>query len=258
MRFSFLALPLVLSAPIGVLAQEPERSTSTLVRVERDRVVVDSGARLDHVVEKLAPVAQRAVLLKGDLARKLEATTVRATQPLTAPSAKAGELLEALLFAHDVVLIPPPAPGLPWDLVDLRGNERHRVRAVATRIGPEEIAAYASRYVPLSVTIPIQFASAREIAASLRHYFTDANVESLSSVGNTNAVLVYGFGPTLATVASMIRQLDDEKIARQDVPASPMADELIRLKARLDAAEKRLAELSPETPEGAPVAKPKK
>jgi type II secretory pathway component GspD/PulD (secretin) len=212
----------------------------SLVRVQGGQVTVQAGATLSDLLDTLSPLVKRAVVVKKEVGPKLAQTQINSSVPITVPADRAEELLESLLFAHDLVFIEPRSPGMPWGLADLKGQDRMAIRNSALAIEPSQIEALAGRYVLVTVVLPIQHTNAREISASLRPFFPDNQLETVVNVGNANSLLVTGFGPTVSSIARLMRQIDVEQ---PKLPQEPTLVETVKqLTARIDALEKKLGE----------------
>lgn len=206
-------------------------------RVEGDMLVVEGGCNLRQVLDVLAPLAKRTVLVKRELNAKLSSAKLDLIGSLRVPVARCEALMESLFFSYDLIFMPPDVDGAPWEVADIRGPERTQIRSAARMIELKELDALAGRPVLVSLTVPIEHVQARELSASLRPFFPDSGLETVTNLGNTNALLVTGFVPTVNGILKLLRQID--------VPSPPpppvRASEIEALRARILALEKRLA-----------------
>lgn len=214
-----------------------ESARKPLARVEHGEAIVESGAALAEVVSSLAPAAKRHVLFDRAAAPKLQATGVQCSETLRVPAERTADLLDQLVLANGFAFIAPAASDLPWRLVDIKGPDRAQLRAGAMTIKPEEVEKYARSAQLVSVVFPLRHVNAREASASLRPFFPDNQLETISNVGNANQLLVTGFGPTVAQILPMLRELD------QPPGEEAMAARAAAESAGIRALEKRVAEL---------------
>jgi hypothetical protein len=208
-----LASLLFLLAPQGRVAapapaQDPSRKA--LARIDGELAIVESGATLADILDVLAPAAGRKVMAKKEVVPKIRSTIVTLSEPFRVPVAKSADLLESLFMSHDYLFIPPTARDMAWQVIDTRGPDRLVLRSSATIIQPNEIDAYSARAIVVSVVLPVRHTNAREIAASLRPYYPDNALDTLTNVGASNDLLLMGMGPSVAKMAAMVAKIDVE------------------------------------------------
>ncbi|MFN0207720.1 MAG: hypothetical protein ACKVS6_15540 [Planctomycetota bacterium] len=234
MRTLYLApaiLIAIFNAPVSMTTIQdpaPDRQSESAgnIVIANNEIVISPNALLGDVIDKLAPFAQKTILMKKDAAAKIGSIRIGLSSPIRTSKTAASEVLDLLLYSNEFVLVPPgKTEGLPWELKDLKGPDRNTLRAQATMIDVKEIERYSNKVVLCSVIIPLDHANAREISASLRPFFPDNQLETVSNIGNSNCLLVYGFGPTVAAIYRLLQKIDAESAESAAVAAERKAAE---------------------------------
>lgn len=101
-------------------------------------------------------------------------------------------------------------------MIDLRGPRRSDLRNQAITIDSSDIEKYAGRTVLLQTVFDLRNANAREIAASLRPFFPDNNIETIANIGHSQRLLTFGFPATLQKMSEMIRKADGHATPAQE------------------------------------------
>lgn len=148
--------------------------------------------------------------VKKDVLPKLQTTYVNIIGGKKVPKARFYDFFQSILKINDFVLVlEGTAETGIFVIADLKSTERLSIRNTAKYIPPEDIPLYATQPgVLLATVIPVVNTPAREISASLRPYFPDSNLETVTNVGQASALLVYGFGPTVYSVYNLIKLID--------------------------------------------------
>lgn len=257
MRSSTLlvSIPFLLTILHGAALHEKgvQGDPQSSVRVEGGELVVQSGAKLLDVVNVFGPHTKRTFQIQNDVAAKLANTWVTLSEPLRVPRSKAEDLLDSLVLANEMIFIPPADPALPWRIADLRAPERFAIRYHAKVLSPEEVASMASRAIYVSVLVPLKNTDAREAAASLRIFYSDNSMNTVTNVGFANQLLVMGTAPTVAQIVKFIHQLDSANLEAAQERRKAESKQVAELSERIAALEKEVRALA----ERMPAEKPK-
>ncbi|MBI3819730.1 MAG: hypothetical protein HY286_13625 [Planctomycetes bacterium] len=189
------------------------------VAIENNEVVVEGTVRLGQFVNVVAPFVKQTLIMKRDVLAKLESTNVVFSQPMHIPAAKANEFFEYVLFEHDFVIQSGTSAALPSLIVDLKGPDRLSIRAHATYINEAQIEQKSGRMGYHFTVVTLHNTSAREVSASLRPFFPDNQIETVTNIGNANSLLVFAFSQNLNALAKLIHEID--KAAAEPPPALP-------------------------------------
>lgn len=87
-----------------------------------------------------------------------------------------------------------------------KGNLRKDARYVT----PSEVEQYADQPATLITTVlDLPSTDVRTLSNSLRQMFTDAQTQQIIPVGNSNSLIITGFGSDVAAIVKMLRFVDD-------------------------------------------------
>ncbi len=231
------------------MARPAEAAREGGIRVGAEQFVVEPGAQLGAVLSALAPLAARTVLTPRDTEPFVEQTRLQLSGPLTVANVRAAETLDALLLASGLVLVPPRADGQPWVLASLYQRDAKALRGIARPIDASDLESFASRHELVSVVLPLERCSAREIAAVIRPLLGDVlSMESVIGVERGNSVIVSGLGANVTRLARTIRELD---ASAEKEPSTYATQEALRaLELRVKALERQLGLGETETADG--------
>lgn len=169
--------------------------------------------------------------VKKEVLPKLQSANVTIIGTKTVAKAKFYDFFQSVLKINDFVLTLEGSPetGI-WVITDLKGQDRMAIRNQARYIPPEDIPNYATQPgVLVATVIQVEHTNAREISASLRPFFPDNQLEVVTNVGNANALLVYGFGPTVNSISNLLKLIDtppdDPKPVLEIIPLQHIAAE---------------------------------
>lgn len=149
----------------------------------------------------------------------------RATGLLGSVEVPAGEVypfVESVLVHNDFVLTPLTnrEPRLVAVYSSSMGPQRGgSLRNTAIFVTAEEVQAY-SRHPAILVTTVINMPSTdvRTLSNSMRTMFTDANTQQIIPVGNSNSLILTGYGSQVASLVAMMKRVDDD--ARREIEAA--------------------------------------
>ena len=196
------------SAPAATAAQAlfpPLRAPFTVTAGEGPEATIAA------LVESFSAASGTHFVASKETEQVLAVSRVGLTRPLEVAPDRAWELFETLLVESDFV-IAPLMRGEPrvFGLYSLNSQQRNSLRNRALIVGPDEVAAYA-RHPALLVTTVVELSSTdvRTLSNSMRTMFTDANTQQIIPVGNSNSLIVTGFGPAVADIVAMLRTADE-------------------------------------------------
>jgi len=94
------------------------------------------------------------------------------------------------------------------------GAQRNSVRQRTTYVLPEELEDYADQPAVLITTVlHLPNSNTRQLPATLRPLMADATTQSLVSVGDSNSIILQGFGSQIAALARLLYIVDRESAA---------------------------------------------
>lgn len=90
------------------------------------------------------------------------------------------------------------------------GNRGGNLRSEAVYVLSEDIERYADQPATLVTTvIDLPNTDVRTLSNSMRTMFTDANTQQIIPVGNSNSLVITGFGSHVASIVKMLRFVDE-------------------------------------------------
>jgi len=90
------------------------------------------------------------------------------------------------------------------------GQRGGTLRNEAVYVFSEEMDRYADQPATLVTTvIDLPNTDVRTLSNSMRTMFTDANTQQIIPVGNSNSLIITGFGSNVASIVKMLRFVDD-------------------------------------------------
>ncbi|HKE02269.1 MAG TPA: secretin N-terminal domain-containing protein, partial [Planctomycetota bacterium] len=202
----------------GARAGQPQQPASGLqVTQEGDDYVFNfeavagpDGVPLKDFVNMCNTITKIPFYIRKEVETKLAQQKVNIIGMKRVPVVRFYDFFQSLLKINDLVLVLEGGPesGV-WQIADLKGQDRNVIKNSARYISPEEIQQYAAQPgILLTTVLALQYANAREISASLRPLFPDNQIETVISLGNTNGLLVTGFGPTVSNLQQLMRLID--------------------------------------------------
>lgn len=93
---------------------------------------------------------------------------------------------------------------------NLQAPNKGNLRKDAVYVAPNEIDKYADQPATLITTVlDLPSTDVRTLSTSLRQMFTDAQTQQIIPVGNSNSLLITGFGSDVAAIVRMLRFVDN-------------------------------------------------
>ncbi len=199
-------------------AAEPGR-----IRLEKtpggDRVVVEAGFTLMDLACDGEKLLGRVCQWDEASEQLLKATRVALSARQEIPLAEFDPWLETVLLANDfVLLLPAEGSRDPVKVASLRGPDRYRIKSSARFVPAEELPRYRHPATLVMTTVRVHYLDPSIAAANLRPYFTDPNLEHVSSIGDT--LHFEGFPRRLASCLTILREADHESEARAFAPST--------------------------------------
>lgn len=94
-------------------------------------------------------------------------------------------------------------------ITSLNAQSRTGLRNDAVYVLPEDIDHYADQPATLITTVlDLPHTDVRTLSNSMRSMFTDANTQQIIPVGNSNSLILTGFGSSVASIAKMLKFVD--------------------------------------------------
>jgi general secretion pathway protein D len=97
----------------------------------------------------------------------------------------------------------------------LNANTRGGLKQDAVYVLPQDLDRYADQPATLITTIvDLPNTDVRTLSNSMRTMFTDQNTQQIIPVGNSNSLIITGFGSIVASIVRMLKLVDDASKAQ--------------------------------------------
>lgn len=201
-------------------------------------IVIRVDTKLDEMLLEFSKATGLHLVVEPRVAEILKQHRPGILADLDTPKSEVYPVVENLLFSNSIVLSPLTDREPRLFAVKFIGDlgPQGSLRTSAVYVPVADIPSFA-RHPAILVTTTLNLPSTdvRTLSNSMRTMFTDANTQQIIPVGNSNSLIITGFGGQVASIVAMLQRIDEE--ARKDI----------------EAAEKRAKELPP-----APVLQPPK
>ena len=99
-------------------------------------------------------------------------------------------------------------------------GQKGNIRKDAIHVMPEEVEAFADQPATMITTVVhLPNTDVRQLSNSMRQMFPDPNTQQMIAAGNTNSVILTGFGSNVAALYRMLKLVDDASATEAVVPA---------------------------------------
>ena len=216
------------AAPVAAADLFPEPKSGISIRVTPGEEM-----KLDALLAEFSKVTGLHLVIAKEDSMIVRATSTGLMGSVDVPAGEVYPWVESLLVHNGVVLAPMTdrEPRLVSVSTLMSGAQRGgSLRNSAIFVPAEEIAAY-SRHPAVLVTTVMNLPSVdvRTLSNSMRTMFTDANTQQIIPVGNSNSLIMTGFGSSVASMVTMLnrievearRELEAAEKKAKDRPASP-------------------------------------
>lgn len=200
-----------------------------------DENATSEALNLAHFV-KLCETATGLNFTYGpDTAGNLEKAPLRMFGTKRIPKSDFFQFFQIMMIINDFVCTKVGPDHLSvWLIQSLAGNARTTVRSDAVYVSPEDLDRYADQpAVLINTVVDLPNTDVRTLSNSMRTMFTDANTQQIIPVGNSNSLIITGFGSNVAAIVRMLKFVDeasDQAIVVPEFEVIPLefasADEL--------------------------------
>jgi type II secretory pathway component GspD/PulD (secretin) len=186
------------------------------------------GLSMVDVVSAYGAATGQRISMRAETIDQLRNTKAPLDRPTAVPAAEVQATFEALLRATDCALTVDRADGVRIAGVhSMQTYARNSIRHRARRISSERIDLMRGHpAVIFSTVVDLPNVEVRQVSNSLRTMIVDANIQQMLPAGNSNSMIVVGYGDFVADMVEHLREIDaasaDAKVA--------IAHEVIRLR----------------------------
>jgi len=220
MKYLLCVLPLLAGCATGSFslgsAESPTTAGGAPVPSEGIRLVWDGdeGPGILDLLNEYVRVTGLTVLYTADTGTQIQRRRlymVADEKVLDVAAEEVVAVVESLLAMNHFALAPmhEAEPRLVR-IVSLETQERNQVKRSSRYVPVDEIEAYRTRAATLITTsICLPNTDVRTLSNSMRTMLTDANTQQIIPVGNSNTMVLTGFGPGLCDLVELLRRVDE-------------------------------------------------
>lgn len=171
----------------------------------------DEAMSLARFVKACEQVTNINFSYTDETAGLLENQKIRLLGSKRVPKEDFYSFFQIMMIINDFVCTEVGPDPLAVVVIDsLRTQARNTVRGDAVLVDPEDLDEYASQPATLITTvINLPNTDVRQLSNSMRTMITDANTQQMLPAGNTNAMVLTGFGSNIAALARMLLIVDE-------------------------------------------------
>jgi type II secretory pathway component GspD/PulD (secretin) len=227
-----MRLPMLLTTSILLLAgctsTQAQKGAAPAVAVASDpfpapnagiQVAIADGVdmKLQKLLDEFSKVTGVALLMDQETRGDVQKSTTGLNRSIEVPASEVYSVVETILLQNGFFLVAvhdrdPKIASLVS--INQGGNRSGVFRSSALLVSARDIEFYSRHPAVLVTTVlDLPHTDARTLSNSLRSMFTDANTQQIVPVGNSNTLIVTGFGSSVANIVRML-QVADEASAR--------------------------------------------
>ena len=163
--------------------------------------------------------AETEALLKNQQVNLLGVKTIRPTETQTVKE-RFYSFFQVMMIISDFVCTEIGEDDISVIKIDsLATAARNNLRAGALYVEPERLADYEDQPATLITTVvSLPNTDVRQVSNSMRSMITDPNTQQMLPAGNSQSMVLVGFGSNVVALANMLRIID-EASETEEVPA---------------------------------------
>lgn len=177
----------------------------------------ERGPSLLEVVAQFERSTGQHLVVSAETRTALEKTSAGISGKLDVPATEVYSVVEHLLVQGNFVLhvLRTKEPRM-LAIENLSTNARTAVRNNALWVEPEQLATFADHPAILITTrLDLESIDVRTLSNSMRTMLTDANTQQIVPLGNSNTLVLTGFGSNVAALARMLTAINEVERAAQ-------------------------------------------
>lgn len=175
----------------------------------------------EHLVAEMERITPVQFVIDVETQRELERTPVGNLQAFVVSPERVWTVFEALLidsdFCLEVVSSEDPIVFSVSSTQPQAGRGQGGPRKRALHVPVEDLSAWSAHPAfALTTTVTLNHVNVRDLSNSLRQMFTDPQTQQVIPVGNSNSLLITGFGPAVADIVRSLQTINDAERARHE------------------------------------------
>jgi type II secretory pathway component GspD/PulD (secretin) len=202
------------SAPI-------QKSSSDLFPAPSAGIAIPNDMQLDKLVAEFSKVTGITAIADSQTKMLLQGTT-GLNRAVEVPAGEVYSFVESVLVQNDFYLTVLHEREPRLFAIHARNVSRGS-REMPFVVPSKDIASMGQHpAILIMTTLELAHVDVRTLANSMRTMFTDANTQQIIPVGNSNQLILTGFGGTVASIARMLQEADESaKRAEETAPHPP-------------------------------------
>jgi general secretion pathway protein D len=148
----------------------------------------------------------------SDTAQVLQRTTLRMFGTKRIPKSDFYQFFQIMMIINDFVCTKVGPDHLSVVLIQsmANGQTRGQVRQGALYVMADELDRFADQPAVLITTVvDLPHTDVRNLANSMRQMFQEPNTQQIVPVGNSNSLIITGFGSNVVSIVKMLKFVDD-------------------------------------------------
>ncbi|QDV07141.1 Putative type II secretion system protein D precursor [Planctomycetes bacterium Poly30] len=230
------ALPLTLVSAAGAAAapqQNPQQDTAdlaTIVEVEGSYVLnfaqseEEDSMSLYQFTQACQEVTDLQFTWNQDTEGLLKQNKVRLLGQKTIKKDRFYSFFQVMMIISDFVCTEVGEDDIAVIKIDsLTTTARNNLRSGAIYVEPENLADYQDQPATLITTVvTLPNTDVRQVSNSMRTMITDANTQQMLPAGNSNSMVLVGFGSNVVALANMLSIIDEASKSESPTPEFEM------------------------------------
>jgi len=210
-----MLLALVLA---GCASAPIQKSSSDLFPPPSAGIAIPNDMQLDKLVAEFSKVTGITAIADTQTKTLLQAPT-GLNRAVEVPAGEVYSFVESVLVQNELyfTVLHEREPRL----FAIHGRSApHGLREMPFVVASKDIASMGQHpAILIMTTLELAHTDVRTLSNSMRTMFTDANTQQIIPVGNSNQLILTGFGGTVASIARMLQEADESaKRAEESVP----------------------------------------
>lgn len=152
----------------------------------------------------------------------LQAQQLRMFGTKRIPKADFYAFFQIMMFINDFATIEVGPPHLSVVVIQSlagTGGGARGIRQRATYVDPSDLDQYANQpAVLITTTVNLPNSDVRQLSTSLRALLTDNNTQNISPAGQSNNLVLTGFGSNIAALANLLILIDEQSAITPEEP----------------------------------------
>lgn len=183
------------------------------------------GMKLLEFVKRCQEVTGLNFVVPTESSTVMSQTELSMLGPKRVPKQDFYSFFQIIMFIHDFACVEVGPPGLSVIVIQNLNQQRQpgNIKQRAIYVQPEELERYADQPATLITTVlNLPNTEVRSLSNSLRALLTDQNTQNMLPAGNSNSIVLTGFGSNIVQLANLLLLIDAKSAV--ETAKSPVFD----------------------------------